>query len=458
MTTLLNLIESLYQQYLLLVKANPVVATVVSMGALASITFFLKDLPRSLLSFARRQFTTTLTLTNCEYGTNHYTFIAFMEWFNNSRWARWSRTYMIDGAYQPMAKGWTRGTTTVGVGLGQHFFFYRGRLCWMTRQRLGDGQHGHKITYEITIQMLGRNRPLLMELIDEFKWKPIEDSVGIFKPSQNGWAKMCDIPKRDLSTVFLDPDIKAHFCRQIESFQSEQSWFKDRGLPWKKTFLLEGPPGSGKTSLIKSLASHYGFNLCIMNLNEISDHYLEDALSSAPDRSFIVMEDFDDAVGDLKRSHISTIDDCPKPLLSEVPQTTTVALIHSNSSPKKELKFLTLSGLLNALDGLISLDGKIIILTTNDISRLDAALLRKGRVDHHYYLGRLKHGEVKGYVEMMFPGNTVREDIVFDEIMGCDLQAIYFEYRSDFDTFVNHIPSTNRISDIHYSNVATIAR
>lgn len=42
---------------------------------------------------------------------------------------------------------------------------------------------------------------------------------------------------------------------------------------------------------------------------------------------------------------------------------------------------LTLSGILNTLDGIVSLDNKIIILTTNCIKNIDSALLRSGRVD-----------------------------------------------------------------------------
>ena len=48
---------------------------------------------------------------------------------------------------------------------------------------------------------------------------------------------------------------------------------------------------------------------------------------------------------------------------------------------------VSLSALLNAIDGVGSQEGRILIMTTNHISRLDDALIRPGRVDKKVELG-----------------------------------------------------------------------
>lgn len=101
---------------------------------------------------------------------------------------------------------------------------------------------------------------------------------------------------------------------------------------------------------------------------------------------------------------------------------------------------LTLTGLLNALDGLIPLDDQIVILTTNHPEQLDAALVRKGRVDHIVELGLLGDSEVRRYIALMFPDHEVPIGIKFKEIAGCNLQAIFYEHKYTPSDFILAIP------------------
>lgn len=457
-------IQGIYNQYLELVKLNPVIAALVVPMVIAAFGFIVRGIPTRIYNFVKRQFSTSLVLTSQETGTNYETFISFMEWFNGSRWARWSRSYMIDG------RGWrsrrkANGTEdTVGVGLGMHFFFYRGRLFWLYREMIGQEQQGYRINYRITLTMFGRNRQILFDLIEEFRWAPKQDSMGIYRFKGESWFKLCEAEKRSLDTVIVEESTQQKMRSIIEEFQKSREWYTQRGLAWKTTLLLEGPPGSGKSSFIKALASHFSYNLCLMNLNYMSDDSLEAALSNTPDKSFIVMEDFDDVAADLKRHNLSSSKSDfdiprPSPLLIEPSSGPVLEESVSKTIVTSEMfRGLSLSGLLNALDGLVALDGKIIILTTNVPESLDLALLRKGRIDHRFHLGKLKSNDVRRYVHVMFPDYVIEDGIEFEDIMGCDLQALYFDNKFDAAAFVDSIPRSNRFSDIHYSNVATIAR
>ena len=69
------------------------------------------------------------------------------------------------------------------------------------------------------------------------------------------------------------------------------------GIPYRRGFLLHGPPGSGKTSFIQALAGKLSYNICVLNLSQrgLMDDKLNHLLMNAPERSFILLEDIDAA-------------------------------------------------------------------------------------------------------------------------------------------------------------------
>src|SRR5690606_10180375 len=117
-------------------------------------------------------------------------------------------------------------------------------------------------------------------------------------------------------------------------------------------YLFYGEPGTGKTSMISALANHFTKNLAVLSLNSIkTDEQLAEALANAPNNAFIVIEDIDACGVNVSRTH------------------------------EEKQQGITFSGLLNALDGIITADETVIFMTTNHIDRLDPALIRPGRVD-----------------------------------------------------------------------------
>lgn len=69
------------------------------------------------------------------------------------------------------------------------------------------------------------------------------------------------------------------------------------GIPYRRGYLLHGPPGSGKTSFIQALAGSLNYNICLMNLSErgLTDDKLNHLLGLVPERSFVLLEDIDSA-------------------------------------------------------------------------------------------------------------------------------------------------------------------
>ena len=245
---------------------------------------------------------------------------------------------------------------------GDHTFWYRHRLIHYTRTReksMIDIQTGSPWE-TLTLRMFGRNRNILHGLLLEAKeaaLKRAQDKTIIYTSSGIDWRQF-GLPrkKRPLSSVVLDKGVGERLLADFTEFLSSQAWYIERGVPYRRGYLLYGPPGSGKSSFIQALAGHMQYNICVLNLNErsLTDDKLAYLLATTPPRSLLLLEDVD------------------------------AAFTHREG----KMAPLTFSGLLNALDGVASTEERVVFLTTNHIERLDPALIRPGRVDVQQYIGQ----------------------------------------------------------------------
>lgn len=109
------------------------------------------------------------------------------------------------------------------------------------------------------------------------------------------WVKVMTKKARTLDSVILDTDIAETLIKDITDFQQNGEWYLSKGIPYRRGYLLFGPPGTGKTSFVQAIAGALKLNLCYLNLSsdEIDDDSLNRLLSEAPDRSIILLEDVD---------------------------------------------------------------------------------------------------------------------------------------------------------------------
>lgn len=452
----MDILLQLFNQFQVYSKANPIIAGAVSLWGLGLVTFMFRSVPMRIWGFLRRQCTTTLQFNNDGRGTGLETFGSFMKWFESGKRSRWSRSFSLNGIYYSRHGNPDEGTV-LGVGDGKHFFFYKGRPVWINRRRI-DQAGSFNLMYEVTITTLGRNRKVLDDMIEEFKYRPEPNKIGVFQLVEKNWVRINDIEKRPLRTVVLDQKTKNEITGWIDQWLKDREWYETRGLPYKMTFVFHGIPGTGKTSLIRALASHYQLNLCVLNITQMTDSTLEQALAATPPNTIIVIEDFDSSAATKARKNVPS---APVP----VPATPSGGFtFHGASTPvsndtptlaKKEksegqgdslldmlggMGGLSLTGLLQALDGVVSLNGKLVFMTTNVFDQMDAALVRKGRIDHAVEIKPATHAEVVEYIQLMFPDADHSNLPPFADIVGCDLQALYFEHRYNFEDFVAALP------------------
>jgi len=168
------------------------------------------------------------------------------------------------------------------------------------------------------------------------------------------WEKALSKKPRSIDSVILDEDLAEGLLADARDFLRSSEWYMDVGIPYRRGYLLYGPPGCGKTSFCQALAGALKLDVCMLTLTNknLDDNSLAESLRDAPANAIVLLEDVD-----------------------------AVFIDRTLQSEGRRGSGVTFSGLLNALDGVASQEGRLFFMTTNHIEKLDPALIRPGRCD-----------------------------------------------------------------------------
>lgn len=264
----------------------------------------------------------------------------------------------------------------------EHKISYKNHTLWVTKRKNGGVGNNHENYYSnnikdllgmmnsnpcIQITMRGQDMNLLKSFIQEWIDTHFEKEYGkltIYKcvPTRYEgfeWRTVGSKELRSFESVILKEGQKEHILKDIQRFRRREHWYSIRGIPYRRGYLLYGPPGTGKTSLVQSVASKVNMNVAIISLSgSMDDENFNVLLQEVPRNSILVMEDIDHCV-----------------------------IKDPNSENDTSNAKISMSGLLNALDGVVAQEGSMVFMTCNDVSRIQPALLRPGRIDMKMELG-----------------------------------------------------------------------
>lgn len=329
-----------------------------------AIGVYLRALPLRLWSWLTYQTTMLLTVNDDDTA-----FQWMKEWFLEQPFLKRVRWLDLDTSL--------RGDEAVLIPApGRHMFWYGGRpfWVWFTRKEDAVGWTPRRLE-SLTFRTIGRDTKVLKKFVEDVvscHKNKIATTSFLYQYDEH-WRYVHAYASRRLDSVILKPTEKECLLEDLRQFRASRERYRTLGVPYHRGYLLYGPPGTGKTSLVSGLAAEFGMSIYAVNLTELNDQKLKQAVSAVPENSVILFEDIDCMKVGGRNLEANEFKDNEPGTKQE-----------NNSADRFGV---TLSGLLNVLDGFHAPENVLFLMTTNRIEALDPALLRPGRIDYRLYLG-----------------------------------------------------------------------
>jgi hypothetical protein len=214
------------------------------------------------------------------------------------------------------------------------------------------------------------------------------------------WHSAKSVRPRPASTVVLPEGLLDDLVADLQRFYLQRERYRELGQPWHRGFLLHGPPGTGKTSTAQALASELDLDVYYLPLGDLkADLDMGRLLGAIGPRSMLLLEDVD--------------------------------VSHAATERDDTTGGLSASGLLNALDGMITPEGLVTVMTTNNRGALDEALLRPGRADREVELGYLTDDQFNRLAARLVGGQWGFEGITGQELTAAEVVEVVKRHLDD---------------------------
>jgi chaperone BCS1 len=370
---------------------------------IGSIGVFLRALPERLWDWLVEQTTMTVTVKDDDEA-----FTWVKEWFLEQEFLKRIRNVDLDSSL--------RGAEIALIPAPGTHWFRRGRRPYHVSFYRSEDTKGRsqRRVESLTFKTLGRDQSIVRGFVAEVVacQHRKRRTCSYLYLYDDGWDNVAAYSPRLIESVLLKPGEKEHLMQDIERFRVSRERYRRLGVPYHRGYLLYGPPGTGKTSLVSALAAKFGMSIYVVNLAEMNDRTLKNAMNWIPENSVILFEDIDCMKTAARRLEI---DERSAP--SEGAKKTTVAAKSADPGG------VSLSGLLNVLDGFSAPENVIYVMTTNDADAIDPALLRPGRIDYKLFLGPACESQKIALYRRFFPEASESDAREFAQAHWADTMA-----------------------------------
>ncbi|XP_053660589.1 mitochondrial chaperone BCS1 [Anopheles marshallii] len=326
-----------------------------------------------------------------------------LQWITQ-KGARQTQHLSVETSFEQRDTGHVKTRYDFIPSVGTHIMRYGGTWIKVDRAREQHTLDLHMGVPWETVQLtaFGRDKNLYFKILEEARQLALKNTEGktiMYTAMGSEWRPFGHPRKRrPIGSVVLDEGVSERILRDCREFIKNPQWYSDRGIPYRRGYLLHGPPGCGKSSFITALAGEIEFGICLLNLSErgLTDDRLNHLMNVAPQQSIILLEDIDAAF-------VSRQDTLQQKAAFE------------------GLNRVTFSGLLNCLDGVASTEARIVFMTTNYLERLDPALIRPGRVDVKEYVGHCTRHQMEQMFRRFYTGTDAEANArIFGDRVAAD--------------------------------------
>jgi len=360
---------------------------------------YMRAVPEAIWEWFVGQTTMMITLTDDDVA-----FVWAKEWFLEQQFLK--RIRMLDVNTK------LHGERVVMIPApGCHWFWYGDRpfQIWFSRTEDTRERAARRVE-SLTFRTIGRKRALLEQFVADVvacHTRKIGVQSCLFTYDDCCWDLVEGYAPRSLDSVVLKHGEKESLVQDIERFRHSKARYTRLGVPYHRGYLLYGPPGTGKTSLVSALAAHFALPIYCVNLSELNDRTLVNAINRVPSNAVVLFEDIDGMKSSNTREEIDTR--------------------YPGRGEAAKVNGVSLSGLLNVLDGFYAPSGVLFVMTTNHIELLDPALLRPGRIDYKLFMGKAERAQKVGLYLRFFPEASEAEAEAFVATHGSEATMAEFQ-------------------------------
>lgn len=394
---------------------------------------YAKEIPTKLFKGIKDKFRFSLTIPE-----DTETYYAFEDWFFQNHEEKFKDVTVYNFAKDDDGKkkrktdqdrdryGRAESSTDFGFGIGYSqnsgstMIKINGTRITVTKTKVvGKKDSGEKTVQFYTLS--GTNKYKIKALVEEIyqQYNSDHDQIKVFVSNYYGsWDLVKRIKGKPIDGIILNHEIHSKLVTDLEEFEGDKEWYDKINIPYKRGYLLYGPPGNGKTSLSIAIASKHKRNIYCLDINKLKDDQtLRYAFQNLQANSLLLIEDIDAAFQ--KRDVVTT---------------------ETVTGYKKSAHQITFACLLNCLDGVYYKDGLVTLMTTNHLGRLDEALIRPGRMDMRVLIDNPTVVEVEAYVSRFY-GAKVELARYVQKLSMAQVQGVCITNRKDVNATIAELES-----------------